>query len=329
MTSMAEEVKKDSDEGFRVTKITEEEFEPREIKNVFLYTDRCSSALDLEKMRQFVIDTMGKKVNVEIRGDFFKHNLKGEELEKAAGELHQAKKWMFQFPIGEWDKEKRGKVSIAYEEKVLQTENMADMQAKKEEFPSAGPFIYDTDSLLAVYQNHIKPEERSDVHIVFTGRDVASSENFPRIHSRVGSFGLNAAVLSTTMVCGLESATGKHRDVEEAYQRSIRGPIQSGAMVIPQVVRKEIEENIYKTFEDVLMRPDDPRMNDVLKVYVLRELLLASAADAVCRDKSCLLYDVPAEHYQTKDMEKAQNLASGEAKHFCEKHQDVLKKLKE
>ena len=146
-------------------------------------------------------------------------------------------------------------------------------------------------------------ENNSDtLHIIFTNKLICTfDENDFRYHARA-LIGSNPVIISTT---GMIEAPAK--------------PKQYYLDLMTDFSKERVEE-IKKKYKGEFLEYHDSRISEITEGYLLQAIIYYETGEAFCEHRDCRLFN---SHWQ-KDLFFSQL----ENKKFCEKHQDILNKLK-
>jgi len=182
-----------------------------------------------------------------------------------------------------------------------------DYERKRQASPRP-PFgiVYEGLRVQALYRDLISREERGlgHIHIAFTRQLLATWEE-GRYHLRVGVFG-SPSILSTTGVAEAPARPREYYFLKQQYAALGMGDVAA--------VRLEVE------FAGRILTPEDPRMTEVLKGYVLQAIFYQLTGEAFCPEKTCRLFNA---HWQEEVI--AAQLESGA---LCARHQKLLEDIR-
>ncbi len=141
------------------------------------------------------------------------------------------------------------------------------------------------------------------LHIIFTNKLTCTfDESDYRYHARA-IIGSNPTIISTT---GMIEAPAK--------------PKQYYLDLMANFSEDKIEE-IKKKYKGKFLEYHDSRLSEIAEGYLLQSIMYYETGEAFCNNKECRLFNA---HWQ-KDLFYSQI----ENKKFCEKHQQVLEKIRQ
>ena len=141
------------------------------------------------------------------------------------------------------------------------------------------------------------------LHVVFTNKLTCTfDESDFRYHARA-LIGSNPAIISTT---GMIEAPAK--------------PKQYYLDLMTNVSEERINE-VKKKYKGQFLEEHDSRLSEIAEGYLLQSIMYYETGEAFCNNKECRLFNA---HWQ-KDLFYSQI----ENKKFCEKHQQVLEKIRQ
>jgi hypothetical protein len=148
----------------------------------------------------------------------------------------------------------------------------------------------------------------SHLHIIFTSRLIGTwDRNDKRYHARTSVYGF-PNLISTA---GIVEAPAKPR---QFY-------VLRKALIASGVDKELATEELKAKFKGQFIDYDDDRMTDIVKGYVIQAFFYHTIFDPFCQDMTCRLFNA---HWQ-EDMINAQL----EGKEFCERHKDILGRIRE
>ena len=164
--------------------------------------------------------------------------------------------------------------------------------------------LYDGIELNEIIKELIPKEENNQdtLHIIFTNKLTCTfDQNDFKYHARTW-IGSNPAIISTT---GIIEAPAK--------------PKQYYIDIITNISKESIEE-IKKKYKGEFLEYNDPRLPDIVEGILLQIIFYYETGDAFCDNNQCRLFNA---HWQ-KDLFNTQI----ENKKMCEKHENILTKMK-
>lgn len=265
------------------------------MKYIHLYNDSSAKTLDLNIIIHYLRIGL-KNYQISLRKDFISHHITDQNLpniaEKIAGTRIKniSSKKLDQEPLyGE----------IEYEKRSINNPDRKFVGV-----------LYDGYEIQKIFRNLIKEDESnlSHIHIAFTNKILCTWEkNDGRYHARAIIIGF-PSLISTS---GVVEAPAKPKEFYLLHRQYELLGFQS----IPiETIKSEIKKKVD------FLEPDDPRLTEVLKGYVMQALFFHIFGEVFCEDVNCKLFNA---HWQ-KDLLKAQ---LGE-REFCEIHEKMLKELK-
>ena len=267
--------------------------DPR-ISHVHLYSEGLIPESGVKEIIQYLTRWM-KKGMIDFRGNLFQYHLsslpKGERPERA----HRLAEELASLRIRDATRTDVGDRrpmdgEVAYERRRIEGEG----------FKSFG-ILYDGFRLQGVFLSLIPRDEHqlSHCHIIFTNQLLGTwDDDDHRYHARVSVYGF-PSLISTS---GVVEAPAKPR---EFYLKKRLG--------IPLEVLKA-------EFRGRFIDHGDPRLNEVLRGYVLQALIFHMTGHPFCDDPDCRLYNA---HWQ-EELIRAQ---LGGRYEFCPKHQGILNRI--
>ena len=180
----------------------------------------------------------------------------------------------------------------------IQIESQNKDMSNKEEMT-----LYDGFELQKTVSEFIVKDESDEntLHIIFTNKLTCTfDENDFRYHARA-IIGSNPAIISTT---GVIEAPAK--------------PKQYYLDLMTDFNKEKIDE-IKEKYKGEFLEYNDSKISDIVEGYLLQIIMYYETGDAFCENKECRLFNA---HWQ-KDLFQTQL----ENKKFCDKHQEVLKKI--
>ena len=144
--------------------------------------------------------------------------------------------------------------------------------------------------------------EQNTLHIIFTNKLTCTfDENDFRYHARMWT-GSNPTIISTT---GIIEAPAK--------------PKQYYMDIMTNISKKSIEE-IKKKYKGEFLEYHDPRLQEIVEGCLLQVIFYNETGDVFCDDVQCRLFNA---HWQ-KDL----FISQIKNKKICEKHEEILSKMK-
>ena len=148
----------------------------------------------------------------------------------------------------------------------------------------------------------INENNTNTLHVIFTNKITCTfDDGDSRYHAR-SLIGSNPAIISTT---GMIEAPAK--------------PKKYYLELLTNFSDERIEE-LNKKYEGEFLESHDSRLFEIAEGYILQAIMYYETGDAFCEDSDCRLYNA---HWQ-KDLFHTQI----ENKKFCDKHQQILERLK-
>ncbi|UCE20273.1 MAG: hypothetical protein JSV84_08030 [Gemmatimonadota bacterium] len=264
------------------------------LKHVHLYDAPSAGTLHTSELIDYVGQRMGG-IPVTLRGEFFGHQLSGEddEMNEVAERLARCKVRSLEKPEVVF---KPLPAEVDYERKFLRR-------------PESKPFgiLYDGVTFLRILWEWIPDEERNHdhLHIVLSNQLLGTYDaNDRRYHARVAIFGM-PCVISTTGV--------------------IEGPARPKAFYLLKqqfaaIGRSSDTYQLQEQFRGEFVEHNDERMTEILKGYIMQAVFYHMTGDPFCDDPNCRLYNA---HWQ-KEMIHAQLESPYE---FCRNHTNVLQQF--
>ncbi len=257
---------------------------------IILYDEGAAEELDVEEIRQYLAQKMGK-VKVEVRGNPFAFNLPQDKVSDYARKITVTKIQEISKRVLRQQEPLYGE--IEYEKRRISGKTRAF------------GILYDGFHLQRVFFEIIPREELSlkFVHIFFTNRLLTTwDDSNKRYHLRTSVYGI-PSVISTT---GLIEAPAKPREyylLKQQFERLGRDI-------------SELKDRFRGSFIDY----EDKRLTEVAKGYAMQAAFFSLIGDPFCEDKGCRLYNA---HWQ-EELIFAQ-LESGYE--FCPRHTKLLEEV--
>lgn len=256
---------------------------------ILLYFGTGKEKVDAKLIFSFLSDVL-RGIPLELRDDFFSYFLWGAWDEKVAEVSQALGAARVLNPNLPWKDRRPLSGEISFERRFL----FAPQQR-----PSG--ILYDAWQLQKIMRSLIPPQENNweNLHLVITNQLIGTWDQANnRYHYRTAFFGL-PSIISTS---GLVEAPAKPRQFYLKLQ-----------MGIPY-------ETLKDEFRADILDYEDPRLNEVLKGYVLQALFYHLTGNPFCPDPSCRLYNA---HWQ-KEMIRAQ-IQNGLG--LCSNHLEIIKQL--
>jgi hypothetical protein len=261
---------------------------------VFLYDDPSSKTLDLDEIRDYLLDRLCD-IEVKVRKDFITFHLDPASTEDYAARIAGSKV--------------RNLHSATFAMEPLTGEVRYEQGLIKSPERKLAGVLYDGYRLDRTLRSLIPRSESglNHAHIVFTNRLIGTfDEGDKRYHARVIICGY-PSLISTT---GIVEAPAKPRE----FYHLMREHAHSGSGASAEI------DKIKARFKGRFIDYDDERLTDVAKGYVMQAIFYLLTFEPFCSDKDCRLYN---SHWQ-EEMINAQ-LGGSE---FCERHERFLQDLK-
>ena len=263
------------------------------LERVFFYPDQGKEPVNYSKLCGWLEQSLKGTAKVELRRDFLNFYLERIPAKKKAREKRRLAEAFARIRVRDpFRREFPDQLlpgEIAYQEKNLASS------------PRKIGAIYDADQMMRLFLELIpKPEQGLNfLHLIFTEQMVARFVEGERYHLCIGYYGY-PSIISTT---GLREAPARPR---EYYLRTKAGEPK-------ELVQAELGERI--------LQKSDPRINQVIKGYILQAVFFQITGEPFCQEPLCQLYNA---HWQ-EEMLRAQ--LNGK---LCPNHQMILERyLKE
>ena len=264
------------------------------MNHIHLYNDSSAKTLNLNEIVHYLRIKL-KNYNINLRRDFINHHVTDEVLPIVAKKLAGTrvkdishKKLELKPLYGE----------IEYEKRAIKQPNRKFVGV-----------LYDGYEVQKIFRKLIKKDESnlSHIHIAFTNKILCTwDKNDGRYHARVIIIGF-PSLISTS---GVVEAPAKPKE----FYLLLHQYELLGFQSIPiETIKSEIKKKVD------FLEPDDPRLTEVLKGYVMQALFYHIFGEVFCEDTNCKLFNA---HWQ-EDLLKAQ-LGKRE---FCEVHEKMLKEI--
>lgn len=266
---------------------------------IYLYDEPRAKTLDINLLGEYIKEKLPSRA-VEIRPEIFSfalENLPQEQRKKAIGELA----------------EKLARAKVRSESKLevdfapLKGEIDFERRRLEGEARSVFGLLYDGFRLMEIIRRLIPQSERTlkNLHIVFTNQLIGTwDEASNRYHARATVYGF-PSIISTS---GLVEGPAKPKEYYFIKQ-------QAALLGQEELALAEFKEKHQAEFIDY----DDPRLNEVLKGYLVQAIVYQATGEAFCQDPDCRLYNA---HWQS-ELIQAQ---LGGKYEFCPYHEGMLKK---
>ena len=256
---------------------------------IFLYDDPDTAGLDIDLLGAFLADTV-PAVSIQVRTDFFTSQLA-------------------RFP-----EEQRDVLVEQLSQKLdeARVENLVH-PAERHRLPPESPdveeenLIYEGAGLSAILRMLVPPDEASErcLHIVLLSHDLGQwLEGEPLLHRRVAILG-EPSLISTNDIVQSPALPRRYR-----FMR---------AQVAWFGADDDLEE-LAEQFEGETIGYGDPRLNEVLKGYLLQAVVYRTSGETGCDDTGCRLH-IAYSH----DEIVATQTAGGRG--LCAYHHDFLQTL--
>jgi hypothetical protein len=253
-----------------------------------LYDDPESAGLNVLDLAGYLAARL-PDVEVSPRSDYFTHHLARFAEEQQDMLVQELEKQLSSFEI----------------EDAILPEDRGKAPAEPTEDLDLGA-IYDATGLQAALKLLLPPEESGadHLHIVFTDHCIADWDLAARrMRIRIAALG-QPTVISTS---GLIEAPEKPKQYH--FMRA----------QLAFLGQEEALDEVEGHFSDTTLGYADPRLNEVLKGYVLKAAFYRMFNEAACRVQSCRLFDA-ATH---EEMLEAQ---TGRRPGLCHRHAEMLTK---
>jgi hypothetical protein len=263
----------------------------------FIHIYKTDSNIDWPLLKEYITTTINNISEVNIREPFFSHHLKGEDdIASVAESMVRTKVFDASDPHKSYDP---FPIEIEHEKEAI-----SDPSKK------VTGVLYDGYKLHRLFRGILPLAELSfaHLHIILTNRLIGTwVAGDGRYHARVCILGF-PSIISTT---GVVEAPAKPRE----FYIARRGLVASG------MDREVVEEELKTKFEGRFIDYNDERIIDIIKGYIMQAFFYHTTFEPFCTDKNCRLFNA---HWQ-EEMIHAQL----EGNDFCERHEGILKKIKE
>ena len=234
------------------------------ISKIILYNEPAVAEIQIEKIRQFITETFG--IKVEIKDNFFE-SLESEMFEKIAS-------------VRIFDLKKQFKKYIPTREEIkIEKENLDTTTTTTKE--GVMPPLYDGFELQNIISENISITINT-LHIIFTTKLIATFDDDDdfRYHARA-LINSNPAIISTT---GIIEAPAKPK----GYYLDLIGDFSKERI-------KEIKEKYRGEF----LEYHDSRLSEIIQGYLLQTIIYyETGEEAFCERRDCRLFN---SHWQ-KDL---------------------------
>lgn len=261
------------------------------LKAIVFYNLHNAPTLNIKELASYIRELL-PPYNVEIRSEFIQHHLSEKDLEKLALEFTQARV--------------KNPSKVGLNTAYLPGE--ADYERKRLSGNTKAYGVpYEGFTVMFLYRNLIAREERglNFLHIAFIDQLLATwEETDKRYHLRAALYGF-PSIISTS---GLVEAPAKPREyylLKSQYQAL-------GAY--------DAAPHLEEKFRGRYLAPEDLRLTEVAKGYILQALAYHVSGDPFCSERKCRLYNA---HWQ-EEMLQAQ---LGERDGLCPEHQELFSRL--
>lgn len=271
-------------------------------RSIIIYRSEGKDSIDYGKLKLYIESKTG--IPVELRDNIIAHRLTLCDENERSLLIERLALSFAQIKVANIT-EKTGIRSVLPGEIFYEKKRLLSLHS------SATGVLYDGEYMQCILRELIPQGERSmrSCHIIFTNQlfGTYDDEN-RRYHARVSIYGF-PNIISTT---GIVEAPAKPR---EFYLLKGQLQILGGGTYLIEEAKKALGNRII-TFNDM-------RMTEVMKGYTMQAIFYHITGDPFCEDSGCRLFNA---HWQ-EDVIKAQ-IKDGE-REFCEKHESLLKKIKE
>lgn len=228
------------------------------ISKIILYNEPTVPEIQIEKIKQFIIDTF--QIKVEVKNNFFE-SLEDKIFENIAS-------------VQIFDLKKQFKKHIPTQEEIqIEKEN-------KDTSEQDTMTLYDGFELQNIIAENIAENISvvdDSLHIIFTNKLTATFDNDDfRYHARA-LISSNPTIISTT---GIIEAPAK--------------PKQYYLDLMTNFSKEKIKE-IKEKYKGEFLEYHDSRLSDIVEGYVLQTIMYYATGDAFCENKECRLFNA---HWQ-------------------------------
>ncbi len=289
-----------------------------------LYTDGPHETFDAEAVAQFIRETLGKNFPVDVRGDFVSYWLPKVSAEKKAKFIQgmgESKKWALapsRFrgraePLTTEEKKRLEQEMLEHSKEGFIGKRLATQKIEREgkRLPIYDNDYYALEGLISAYQLLIDQSERNlparegdvHLHLIVTGRGVASTEIKDTIHCRIGQFSSTGlSIISTTGFLDGPAGPGEYEGCKSSYLQ--RGDDLGFHSIIGDKRFEKYQEILRRvgfqrpllalreTFQDKMLLPDDPRMNEVAKGVCLQAIFAGAGEAPFCSSTTSFTPDL-------------------------------------
>ena len=247
---------------------------------IIIYDEPTVPEIQINDIEQFLKETF--HVDVEIRKNFFEDREDAIFQEIPTTRIFELKK-----PFSS---------HIPTELEIqMEKENIDNSQNEEK-------ILYDGFEFQKIISKFI-PEDESNqdiLNIIFTNKLTCTfDESDFRYHARA-LIGTNPAIISTT---GIIEAPAKPKKYYLELMTNFS---------------EENIEKIKEKYKGQFLEYNDPRLSEVVKIYLLQAIMYYETGDAFCEDKKCSLYNA---HWQKELLYAQLN------KKFCKKHEKSFKEI--
>lgn len=230
-----------------------------QLSHIYLYDDPEMQGLDTDALGRYLRARL-PRVRVEVRGEFFAHQLRrvadeeqGDAAEQLSEQLRRAEVKDLVHPV-----ERRGSAR----------EDPAEL--------GLGP-VYRAPALQAIMAVLLDPPETGmdHLHIVLMGNAIGDWDETRRFRLRVACLGQPSIISTVGLV--------------EVPQRPRQYDFMRAHMLA--VGLEEDLDDLAEAFASQALGYGDPRINDVLKGYVLMAVFYRLYGEGPCTERTCRLHD--------------------------------------
>jgi hypothetical protein len=278
------------------------------VKQIYLYADDESTNLDYHDLISY-LKSKFKNIKIELRNDFLTHHV-FDGNSPIPNHLRKMEQDDFDVVTSLAYQVVNCKVRNINERNLNIKPMMGEVNLEKKYLVKPESIIpgilYDGIRLHNLYQNHINGSELGEefCHVIITPRLLSSFDTFDkRYHARAIICGF-PCIISTS---GIIEAPAKPKE----YYKLKNALISQGIITIDEFMPDQMRSS-YLAY-------DDPRINEVIKGYLMQAIFYHLITDPFCSEPKCRLFNA---HWQSE-------LLSAQLKEpeFCKLHQDILEKL--
>lgn len=327
--------------------------------HVHLYTDGPHETFNPEEVAQFISETLGRHFPVDVRGGFISYWLQKAGREKRTmfiQRMAESKKWALapsRFrgraePLTTEEKKGLEKEMLEHKEEGFIGKRLASQKIEREDkrLPIYDNDYYALDGLISAYQLLIAQSERNlpgteediHLHLIVTGRGVASTEIKDAIHCRIGRFSSTGlSIISTTGLLDGPAGPGEYESCRKSYIQ--RGGDLGFHFIIgderfkeylrisrekqsKQSIDRDPLSVLREVYKDRMLVPDDQRITEVTKGVCLQAIFAGAGETPFCSSKTCRFHDA---HLQ-EELLNCQVRLEGKLQ-FCDFHAKVINLL--